>query len=105
MDDKEEYYEHINYRELLKMQPDDFYLHLPLQLPFLKWFFELRLQMLLMMNMSPNYFGIRHRFEPQAQWFSDWVFLNHYQFDYQGEKKWKPRLASYVRGVFSILGV
>ncbi len=96
-DEKEEYYEHVNYRELLKMQPEDFYLHLPLQLPFLKWFFEVRLQLLLMTNMYPNYFGLRHRFEPQAQWFSDWVFLNHYQFDYQADKKWKPSLLDRLR--------
>lgn len=95
--DEDEYYEHINYRELLKLQPDDFYLHLPLQIPFTKWFFEARLQMLLMFGMRPNYFGLRHGLDPQAQWFSDWVFINHYQFDYMGEKKWKPSITDRVR--------
>lgn len=93
----EEYYEHINYRELLKLQPDDFYLHLPTQIPFTKWFFEARLQMLLMLGMRPNYFGMRHGLDPQSQWFSDWVFINHYQFDYMGEKKWKPSITDRVR--------
>jgi hypothetical protein len=92
-DDSEEYYEHINYRELLKLQPENFYLHLPIQIPFLKWFFELRLQLLLQMNLSHNYFGMRHMLEPQAQWFSDWVFLNHYKFDYLDKKQWKPSIA------------
>ena len=95
--DEDEYYEHINYRELLKLQPDDFFLHLPIQMPFTKWFFEARLQMLLMFGMRPNYFGLRHGLDPKAQWFSDWVFINHYQFDYMSEKKWKPSLNDRVR--------
>jgi len=97
MDDNEEYYEHENYRQMLEMQPDEFYLHLPLELPFLKWFFELRLQLLLQMNQSYNYFGMRHRFDPEAMWFSDWVFLNHYQIDYQQRKNWKPSIADKIR--------
>ena len=94
---KEEYYEHINYRELLKLQPDNFYLHLPIQVPFTKWFFEGRLQLLLMFGLRPNYFGMRHNLDLQSQWFSDWVFLNHYQFDYQSGKKWKPSITDRVR--------
>ena len=97
LEDKEEYYEHIHYRELLRLQPANFYLHLPIQLPFLKWLFELRLQAMLTMNIGPNYFGLRHRFDPQSQWFSDWVFLNHYQFDYMAKKKWKPKLTDRIR--------
>lgn len=95
--DKDEYYEHINYRELLKLQPEDFYLHLPMQTPFTKWFFEARLQMLQTLGMRPNYFGMRHGLDPQVQWFSDWVFINHYQFDYMGDKKWKPSLTDRIR--------
>jgi hypothetical protein len=96
-DEKEEYYEHVNYRELLKLQPDDFFLHLPIQLPFLKWFFEFRLEMLHMMNLRPNYFGMRHRLDPQSQWFSDWVFLIHYLYDYEYKKNWKPTLTDKIR--------
>lgn len=95
--DNEVYYEDENYRDLLKLQPDDFYLHLPVQLPFLKWLFEFRLQLLLFMSIRPNYFGMRHTLNPQAQWFSDWVFLNHYQFDYIGKKTWKPSLTDRFR--------
>lgn len=78
---EEEYYENINYRELLKLQPDNFYLHLPFQMPIFKWFFEARLQMLLTFGLRPNYFGLRHMLDPQAQWFSDWVFISHYEND------------------------
>jgi hypothetical protein len=91
-DEDEEYYERVNYRELLKMRPDNFYLHLPVQLPFLKWFFELRLQLLLLLGVNTNYFGMRHRLDPLTQWFSDWIFINHYYFDFLGAKKWKPTL-------------
>ena len=97
LEDEEEYYEHINYRELLKLQPDDFFLHLPLIFPGTKWFFELRLQLLLTMGMDTNYFGLRHRHDQQTKWFSDWVFLNHYQFDYRLKKKWKPKLTDRIR--------
>lgn len=53
--------------------------------------------MILMFGMRPNYFGLRHGLDPWAQWFSDWVFINHYQFDYMGDKKWKPSLTDRVR--------
>lgn len=95
--EEEEYYEHINYREMLKLQPDNFYLHLPFQIPFSKWFFEARLQMLITIGVYPNYFGMRHRFDPQTQWFYDWVFLNYYTNDYQTLKKWTPSLFDFFR--------
>ena len=95
--EEEEYYEHINYREMLKLQPDNFYLHLPFQLPFTKWFFEARLQMLITFGVYPNYFGSRHRLDPQTQWFYDWVFIYHYQFDYLLNKKWEPSIIDRVR--------
>lgn len=79
---EEESYEDINYRELLKLQPDNFYLHLPLQIPYTKWFYEARLQLLIYKRIYPNYFGMRHVFNPHVQWFYDWVFINHYQYDY-----------------------
>jgi hypothetical protein len=96
-EDNTEYYENINYRELLKLQPEGFYLHLPFQIPFTKWFFEARLQALLMIGWDTNYFGLRHLLQPQAQWFSDWVFVNHYIYDYKIDKKWKPSLVDRLR--------
>lgn len=96
-EEKEEYYEHINYREMLKLQPDNFYLHLPFQMPFTKWFFEARLEILMTIGVPPNYFGMRHRLDPQAQWFYDWVFINHYQIDYLLHHKWEPGLIDQIR--------
>lgn len=94
---EEESYEDINYRELLKLQPDNFYLHLPLQIPYTKWFYEARLWLLMYKRIFPNYFGMRHEFNPHVQWFYDWVFINHYQYDYLVKNKWKPSLMDRIR--------
>lgn len=52
---EENYCENIIYRALLKLQTDNIYLHLPFQIPYTKWFFEARLQVLLFFGIKPNY--------------------------------------------------
>lgn len=96
-DDSENYYEYDAYNRLVEHKPDDFYLHRPKRVPYLKWLYELRLQTLLFLNIHPNYFGMRHRFDYEVQWMYDWVFIHHYQFDHLGRNKWTPRLLDRIR--------